>query len=236
MISSSSRKTKPTKQGRPSTAKLSNLSTYGPLTIRSLAASRPPGPEIKWYDSSGENRALYHNASGGADTGIYTLTTFPSQGTSVNTRIGDRVFVKQIDVKLWLSNKSDRPNVMYRVLCAILPGVTGTSSLSVASILAGPNTVLSYPQCDKVSIIYDTIVNPDMFTNTIIPSSATGKERSYYHKFTLPINEAMSINSNNVCDTSNIAVYVITYDAYGTLTSDNIASCSYNTRLWFTDA
>ena len=37
-------------------------------------------------------------------------------------------------------------------------------------------------------------------------------------------------------DDSDYALYIIPYDAYGTLYSDNIASCAYDCRLYYKDA
>jgi len=191
---------------------------------------------VKWFDNAGNNRQLYHNGSGGGDTGLTVLTIFPPQGTGVGNRIGDRILAKQIDVKLWLSNKSDRSNVMYRVFAAILPGKVDGNTSALTDIVTGANLMMSFPQSDRVTIIYDHIVNPDMQGSTIYPGVYTGKERSYYHSFTIPLFESMSCNTNNVCDTSNIGLYVVAYDAFGSLASDNIASCAFQTRLWFTDS
>ncbi len=214
---------------------------YGPVSIRSLAAHPMRGPELKWFDQYLTNLNLVHNASDGVTAGAMTsranLTQFPSTGTTSITRIGDRVTAKRVDVRLWLSNKGDRSNVIYRITAAILPGWTSGSGSAWSDITTSTsNCILAFPSSDKVTFVYDHVINPDQSANAIYPSANTAKERSYYHEFSLPLNQAMSVNSGNFCDTSNIGLYVNCYDAYGTLTTDTIASFAYAVRLWFTDS
>lgn len=235
---------KKSKSRRSSSSNSSSLTrgpnAYGPVNMHSLAASKPSGPELKWYDLYNSNVQLYHNASNGAISGEastpWYLTNFPAQGTSANTRIGDRVNVREIDMRFWLSCKGDRPNCMFRVIIAILPGVATGGSGGLLNYTSGNQYLIAFPASDKATFIYDRIVNPNIEANTIIPTANTPKERSYYHEVKVPVNEVMSVNSTNLCDTSNIAFWVVAYDAYGTLSTDNIASFAAQSRIWFTDA
>ena len=68
-----------------------------------------------WLD---ENKALLHNKGDyvanflSCKQGVADDETGVS-GSQIN-RIGDEIVLKNINVRLWVSNKNDRPNVMYK--------------------------------------------------------------------------------------------------------------------------
>ena len=70
--------------------------------------------------------------------------------------------------------------------------------------------------------------------NNVTPN----KERSFLHRLDIPINRPVTYDrlDGNLCN-SRIHVYVSAYDAYATLTTDNIASVAQSSyRITFSDA
>jgi len=212
--------------------------SLGPVSTRSFGS--PSRIEVKEHFTSAENQQLYHNASNGTTSGAALVQVNPlnnlSQGVEAYKRIGDKVFVKEIDVAFWLSNKLDRPNVMYRVIGLYSTGLSASTAPAFSLVLqnGSANHMISYPNHDHYTLFYDKVINPNAYCNTISPSAATGKERSYLHnikhRFNAPVSYAGTQTS-----TSTVYFAVIAYDAYGSLVTDNIASFAYSSRVLYTD-
>lgn len=235
------RNKKPAKKRGVNTDYSAGFNALGPVSIADLSANRPTREEVKYHDNFMENVTLFHCASAGLAantiTSSYFLTAFPQQGTSATQRIGDRVNLKEIAVRIWMSNKSDRPNVMYRVSAIIVPGLVGGTSGAWSTYFAGVQSILAMPKVDNCTLLYDKIINPDQHANTLIPSNTyTGKERSFQHQFAIPVNKVVSVNSSFVCDTANIVLFVTAYDAYATLATDAIGTYAVQSRVYFTDS
>jgi hypothetical protein len=188
---------------------------------------------------------LYHDASNTTTAGAAYATISPlaglAQGTANGNRIGSSIGAKWVDVKLWLSNKADRPNVMYRVAAVIVPAPSSTTPPVASTIFLNGGTgnyILQFPDTENYTIVYDKVLNKDAVGSLAeYPSAAVTKERSWYHDFRIPINSTISYGagSGSSTVTASLWVYVIAYDAYGSLASDNIASYAYATRLVYTD-
>lgn len=210
--------------------------------------------ERKYYDAATENVQLYHNVGPSV---AYPLAVYPyafyvnplglQQGQTSGQRIGDKIQSTGLSVKLWLSTKSDRPNVMYRVLVLAHPDLeiggankfTGVNQRIFYPLDAG-NAMIENIQTDNFNVLYDKIIKP-------IPQSGypnpTGKEHSTYHRFYIPTNRVISYRDDTLGGSTvipknqrdNWAMYVIPYDAYGTLVTDNIASMAYVFRHYYRD-
>jgi len=211
--------------------------------------------ETKYYDVAGENVQLYHNVgnSGGAiaPTAQYSDPTFFNPwndippGTGRANRIGDKITPLSMNLHLWLSNKKDRPNVMYRIIVAKMPksiGNTVTASNNV-NIFQGAQTgstgnamVLPIDHDKGIKPYYDRVikVNSSFFWD----SDAGQRECSRYIKLKIKRKRAGTIifdsATQNIVN-SPLALYVIPYDAYGTLVTDNIATFSFNARMYYKD-
>jgi hypothetical protein len=141
----------------------------GPVTKTGFGVRRTT--EVKEYYTNGENNQLYHNASNSITAGSQPLQINPlnalGQGTTSSTRIGDHNFVRNVTVRLWLSNKLDRSNVMYRVIGVFSPSPSSVSAPSFAGVLSQPlgavNYMLTYPNTEQFTLVYDKIVNPNTF-------------------------------------------------------------------------
>lgn len=195
--------------------------------------------ETKYYTSSSENQQLYHN--GGAANAYNWAGNMLGTVVSNNQggRIGDEVWPVGLSLKLWLSNKADRPNVMYRILIVASPPDT-YSMASPTGLFKGSigNKMLDYVDTDRYTIKYSKLVQP-FAGDYSLESGATNKEHSRMLNIWIPIKGKIQYAQ----DTGTLPKYqkhiwsliVIAYDAFGSLTTDNIASFSLMYRFYFKD-
>jgi len=208
--------------------------------------------ETKYYDIAIENEQLYHNC------GTYQLL-FPGfirsipawfnpwaniqQGTGRMQRIGDKITPRGMSVKLYLANKSDRPNTMVRVIVAILPklvagAVTGTrfDPFQLANLGANGNYMINPADSDKgIKFLYDKIhaVGHVQWTGGNNPKEMTKTVRLWIkNKGNRPIVYDQGTFDVNI---RPLAIYVIPYEQYSTLNTDNIASCAGFMRMYYKD-
>lgn len=209
--------------------------------------------ETKYYDIGFENEQLYHNC------GTFQLL-FPGyiraisqwfnpwsviqKGTNRFNRIGDKITPRGMSIKLWLGNKRDRPNLQYRIIVAILPKVVaGDITIPRFDPFQIPNSgllgnyMLSPADHDKgVKFLYDRVFTVQQ--NTAFADANHAREIHAYKKLWIKRKRSRDI----VYDTTStdivnkpLAVYVIPYDSYGTLNTDNIASCAGYMRMYYKD-
>lgn len=214
--------------------------------------------ETKYYDIGFENEQLYHNC------GTFQLL-FPGyirsisqwfnpwqviqKGTNRFNRIGDKITPRGMSLKLWIANKLDRPNVQYRIIVAVLPKVVAGDitiprfdPFQIPNSGALGNYLLNPADTDKgVKFLYDRIVRAESGVSGVLgpgTSAQVQKEYHIYKKIWIKPKRSRDI----VFDTTStdiinkpLAVYVIPYDSYGTLNTDNIASCAGFMRMYYKD-
>lgn len=212
--------------------------------------------ETKFYQYGKENTQLYHDvgAGSGPATTQTALVFNPWQlipaGTSNSQRIGDKITPRILVARLWLANKKDRPNVMYRVIVARLPkNYNGTITASNTLDLfraddngsGNGNTTCGMIDNEKgIRAYYDKIFSNEIgFSATYGVDGAAGQREC--HRFVkLRIKRKGSrpivFEPTGGIVNNPIGIYVIPYDSYGTLQTDNIASCAITMRLYYKDA
>jgi len=214
--------------------------------------------ETKKYQFADENVQLYHNI------GYTTTPLVPSQcslaqvfniwadidrGTGSFGRIGDRISPRGMSLKLWLANKDDRPNIMYRIIVATTPKAIGGTAVTNTNvdpwddIQLGSNGNKMIRLLDKdrgVRTLYDKVItlgnDSGAYTNV---SGWIRKERHIYKKLWIKKKNARDIvydstGSNQIVN-NPIHVWVIPYEQYSTLTTDNIASMAYQGCIYYKD-
>lgn len=183
-----------------------------------------------WMD---ENKALLHNK------GDYVLNFLScKQGVEDNedgttssqiNRIGDEFLLKNVNIRLWLSNKSDRPNVMYK--CYLFWYDPDASLSDTYCFFTQQNKMLDRINNEVVSIIDQKTIfsGPDYSVSEkersqlcTLNGSWKGKKITYDQGGSVP-------------KFKTIGMCVVCYDAYGTLQTDNIASYAYNCAIRFID-
>ena len=188
-----------------------------------------------WLD---ENRQLLHN-KGDYVTNLLSCkqgTKDDQSAASKTNRIGDEIVLKNINVRLWLSNKNDRPNVMYK--CYLFwydPDATLSDTLC---FFTQQNKMLDRINNEAVSVIDSkTIFSGPSYSTGVASDAGSAKERSQL--CTLNGNwKAKKIKYDEGGTDpkfKTIGMCVVCYDAYGTLQTDNIASYAYNSDVRFID-
>lgn len=201
--------------------------------------------ETKYRQASGENITLYHDFSDGAlgTTGnavnkIQNLCQ-TVQGNSQNQRVGDEIYPVGISLRLWLSNKDVRPNVMYRIIVYTCPPdqvYANTPSAFWAG--ASGNKMIDFINVDKYKVIKHMMIKP-FAGDYSLETGATNKEHSSYRKLWIPVKGPIKYQTDNgdvpKYQKHNICVAIGAYDAYGTVVTNDLATFAYTYRFYFKD-
>lgn len=212
--------------------------------------------ETKTVGRLSENNQLYHNVSkfiGPFLAGIKQGIGDPTLQQNANARIGDEILLKEFETKFWLSNKSDRPNVMIRITTFWYPNRNGAPPNPADVYYNGAtttNTMIAGINREVVSVISDKYVfSAENYANTPVAGAfplfaVPGRERSSLRN--IRKNWKMkrikfldtgtgTIGAGSLPKAKDIYVCITAYDAYGTLTTDNIASYALNYHMNFKD-
>ncbi len=210
------------------------LSRNQAKSVRKIAKKTVMGlAETKTVGKQTENVQLFHNKA------LYVENLLAcAQGTedannlaSNKVRIGDSIKLTNCNIKFWLSNKLDRPNVMYRLIMFWYD--TPTTLTDAVCFFTQSNKMLDRPNNESISIIDQKyIFSQAMYLN--------GTEKFEHSQLaTLKGNwKGRKIQYDEGGDKPkkrSIGVCVVCYDAYGTLQTDNIASLAYNYNTNFKD-
>jgi len=186
--------------------------------------------ETKFHPLGIENQQLLHNSGwnlGGPVCFPNLLRTSP--GTGQQARIGDSVYGMYLKLRLWLSNKADRTNVMYRVMViSTPPNEVNFATPAIWRNFTG-NKMLDFVNSDIYSVVYDTIIDVEA-GDTSQESGATLREISTYHDFKIPLNRKISYQTDTgstpvpKLQRDCLSLCIIPYDAFGTLPTDIVGS------------
>ena len=191
-------------------------------------------PEKKVFGFQEENIQLYHNKPD------YTQSFLScKQGTADDNsltanrlvRVGDEFYLRNVNIRLWLSNKLDRPNCMYKVyLFWYEAGVTLTDAIVY---FTQTNKMLDRINDERITLLdQKTIFSGPMYFN--------GTEK-FEHSYLATLNKSWKSHKivydegGTTPKKRDIGLCVAVYDAYGTLQTDNIASYAYNARITIQD-
>ncbi len=184
-------------------------------------------PERKVFGFGNENLQLFHNKP--AYLGSWLSC---KQGTADDNdrtagrlvRIGDEFYLRNINVRLWLSNKLDRPNVMYKVA---LFWYDNTQPINDALVyFTQTNKMLDRYNNERISIIDQQII----FSGASYENGTEKHEHSYLCtlKGSWKGKKIKYDEGGAVPKKRDIGLVVVCYDAFGTLQTDNIASFAYD--------
>lgn len=185
-----------------------------------------------------ENVQLFHNKvlyQGGL-LGTQQGNLDPDNQQSNQARRGDDIYLRNVNVRFWLSNKNDRPNVMYKLFLFWYD--SGTQLTDAVCFFTQTNKMLDRINNEQIGIIDSkTIFSGPSYSTGVASDAGSAKEHS----------QLCTLNGNwkgkkIVYDEGapqpthkNIGFCVAAYDSFGTLQTDNIASLSYNYVMRFKD-
>lgn len=198
--------------------------------------------ETKKSSHHSENVQLYHNGTE-YRLGLWATaqgTSDPSgMGENERNRIGDEILARGCKFRWWISNKIDRPNVMYKVFVFLYN--TNYTSMSDTIFWRGTdgdgatmNRMIDTPNPDRIKLLKSFTVRSG--ANYSVPEN--GHEHSYLKECWVPFNNKKvkyRVDGNNRPMTWDLGFAVVPYDSYGTLVTDNIASMAYSTTFYFKD-
>jgi len=189
--------------------------------------------ETKTVGKSQENVQLFHNKPLYAGSLLATSqgVSDPDNQQGNAARIGDEILLRNANVRFWLSNKLDRPNVMYKLfLFWYTEGATLSDQLC---FFTQGNKMLDRINNENISIIdQKTVFSKEMYLN--------GTEK-FEHSQLCTLNgnwkgkKIIYDQGGSTPKKRNIGYCVVCYDAYGTLQTDNIASLAVDYAVRFQD-
>lgn len=195
--------------------------------------------EDKCQVTSGENLQLYHNKPYYIGKILQAITqgvNDGAQGTGgsgkLTVRIGDQLSLKNCNIRFWLSNKLDRPNVMYKgVLFWLRAGIAPTDAIVYQTQM---NKMLDRYNDKDIRIVDKFIVKS---TNNYAVDA-----NNHEHSYLATLNKSYK-NKKITYDGLtglpkgwDLCFALVCYDAYGTLQTDNISSFAFNSKVTFQDA
>jgi hypothetical protein len=191
-------------------------------------------PEVKVFGFIDENRQLVHNK-------VDYLPNFleckqgiadPNdiQGASNRlVRLGDEFYLKSINIRLWLSTKEDRPNVIYKAYLFWYD--TGATLNDATCYFTQQNKMLDRVNNEQISIIdQQTIFSGPSYAETQNEHSSLCTLKASWKSRKITFDSGGTDPKKRT-----IGMMVVAYDAYGTLQSDEIASYAYNAKIEIID-
>lgn len=210
------------------------LSKTQAKTVRKIAKKTVMGlAETKTVGKQAENVQLFHNKALYLSNLLATTQGVldPNDLSSNAARIGDSIKLTNCNIKFWLSNKLDRPNVMYRMIMFWYD--SNTTLTDAITFFTQTNKMLDRPNNESISVIDQKYI----FSGANYAVDANNHERSQLGSLNgrwkgrkITYDEQASTPKKRT-----IGVLLVCYDAFGTLMTDNIASCAYNFNTSFKD-
>lgn len=213
-----------------------------PKLVRKIAKQVMLGQsEQKFVDTNWSKIELYHNAYvvGAFTANLLSSVCLPAEGSTDNSRDGNKIYISGISVPLMLYTKGDRLNTKFRVICIkYSQGYNPFANYTALFDNISGNVMLDKPNPDLVKVIFDkTIGNSNFQTAT---GSTGNDEQTRFKKFWVPIKRYFTFRDDNTQQYNkpahNIGLIVVAYDTYGSIqTTDNVGAVQLWQRLYFRD-
>lgn len=198
--------------------------------------------ETKYVHNASENNQIYHNSPFIFNSLLNTtqgITDTGAGNTVLSNRLGDEVIARGISIKLWIANKVDRPNIMYRLIVykyQTLSQPTGPALFKTGS----GNRIMDDIDKEYVSVAYQKIFNLQVgysAYSTATAGDTDSREAHTYKQIWIPLkNKKVTYpDAGALPKFFNYGFCILPYDSWGTLTTDNIASFSYQYKFYFKD-
>jgi len=201
--------------------------------------------ETKVSSDTAENLQLTHNGTyfKGGFFGTTQGTQNPEGlGQAQRNRIGDEIVARGLKLKWWVSNKPDRPNVMYNIyvfyyntLDTLTNSVFWRGTDGQGAIM---NRMLDNPNPERIKVLKKISVKSkeQYVQDNLIPPD--GLEHSYFRECWISFNNKKVTyrrDASTVPRGWDVGFAVVPYDAWGTLTTDRIASFAWSSTFYYKD-
>lgn len=191
--------------------------------------------ETKFKNISLPKWELYHNTL--QESTINISSALCAQNDDESGRVGNEIYLTGIKFRLLLGQKSDRPNVTFKIFVVEWDTNQGGTVTNSAHFYywVSQNVLLDAIQSHRFRILKKITYKGNLGSLEV---GETAKEKTYPLSFWLPMKRKISFQGDTSIVTSmgikeNLKVVVACYDAYGTLITDNIgyiqgcATCYY---------
>lgn len=163
----------------------------------------------------------------------------PAQGVGDNQRVGDQIYLSGFQLQLLCGQKYDRPNVTWK--WAIIAVPKGQSVGTYANIFLSNtgNPMLDAWNTDFVKVLKQGYWKPQQ--STFFSANATPdttREYTFVKKIWLPYKKLVKMTTDagtTTNDGRDVHLILVPYDAYGTMSSDNIAYNQLGVVTYFRD-
>lgn len=189
-----------------------------------------------------QDQQLYHN-NGYIKLNLLNTTQGIEDNQTGTTfyagRVGDELVARGISIKIWIANKLDRPNVMYRLFVFKYQSLTTPTSTTLFTGANG-NRIMDDIDREYITPVYQKIFNLQVgFSQSSVSGTDTlyGREAHKYVSFYIPLKN----KTIKYADRSNIPKFIdygfriVPYDSYGTPETDIIASMNFQYKFYFKD-
>jgi len=191
--------------------------------------------ETKHKTVAFENQQLNHNSIDDfrEQNPLRALT----QGDDEHERIGDEIIGKYINYKIWLSNKSDRPNVLYRIVVYRCPkDESETNHVDIYEGVHG-NKMIDYINTEKYTPVFQKFVK--ITNDTSVENGASLHECSKMVSFSINLKNQKIKYENGTnfpkYQRDQYRLSIVPYDSYGTLETDIVGSYAVTARVYYKD-
>ena len=215
------------------TKKANNMTTDQLATMMKKVALKTT--ETKFKNISMPKWELYHNTLQVSGTNI--ANSLVVQSDDDDGRIGNEIYLTGIKFRLLLGQKADRPNVTFKIFVVEYDAGQAGTITNEAHFYhwVSQNVLLDPVQTNRWRILKKIVYKGNLGSLEV---GETAKEKTYPLSFWIPMNRKISFQQDSSSMVSmgmkdNLRVVIASYDAYGTLTSDNIgyaqccATCYY---------
>jgi hypothetical protein len=206
--------------------------------------------ETKYHILGGDDTLLYHDrgtttatAVGGTQGAlIWDPWVNIGQGTGARNRVGDEIYPRGMALRLTMYNAGDRTALFYRIIvCKLNRVINGTGmtggNFDIFDANGANDSIASIVKNDQgVKVYYDKTFTVQGSTQWSVGADSTRKLRLFKKLFINPKGTKKIIYSAaNQIVNNPLAVFVLPYDAYASLRTDNVANCQYSCKLYFKD-
>lgn len=203
--------------------------------------------ETKKSNHTAENLSLEHNVTK-YHANLFWTTTGPGNPDGFTefdrNRNGDEIVARGAKFRWWISNKLDRPNVMYRIFVYLYN--TEFVNLDDAEFWRGEdgqgsdmNRMIDMPNNNRIKLLKSITINSkSQYGNLADGAGSDGREHSQLRELYVPLNNKKikyRIDNEATPTTLDLGFSIVAYDAYGTHETDNIASYAYSYTLYYKD-
>lgn len=203
--------------------------------------------ETKRSTFSEENVSLAHNMTYYIPNLLKTSQGLlnPSGLNNADNRVGQELIARGMSFKLWISNKADRPNVMYRIIVFEYPTrYVEATSLNDGLFWQGANgqgsqmnRMIDHVAVNRVKILAERKIIPTREAN-YSSNNEQQREKSHLVEMYVPMNNKKILYNENEGTQpmfNDVGLALVAYDAYGTALSDILATFANNIRFYFKD-